>query len=736
MDMAEFKVWVEREDKRQPRDTSKRKSAKEATLKNAGKGKARVKPTAIDSEDEVEDVDGHDKPTIDGNFGNKDRVKQTPATRLLDAVGLTKSEFLCQVISVRASMKDFPFTELHRKTPHYRTRVITTGGLTWNPVSQNFKRDYAPVAIATVLECATVHTYRAKFLNTKACRGACVLRGILLEKLMEKSKSVVRENSLTGKNEIIQHWEFPDRLEVTLELDAPEVIDLDADAVTLPVNPSSQPSGSSLTRPIKPRAYDAESMLQVRLAPKAIGPEKEKKDKRSIVEQFVHTLEKNRWLLSQEPGVPQGTIESLANIAISILALVRLPSHSTLAPRIADRPSLYPDVLALLQHDRPAPHASFSLHPPQIMVINIARVAHDNEDWSDDPEGNAEFDPSSVVIPALKRRTHAVTNAFHKIVSSLLSLDFAHGKTYSLSPLAWLWHIGNYRVRPRRLRGYGEPTFVHSPCQSNSQSYTQMFDPADKPLTNETGENALREAKKTGKHHGLHPIDRVIPCAPCMPHHISWQLRNPRTISSVYVRSHSDHDTVQLRVTHPFPFFFQGHLRPPLRDGSKPRRRTDTSANPLQPKASILPPSRTGSRTGFFPFARKFSRADGGGNGEDSGDGEGGEEDEPNDEGDGDGKSKGGDEGDDGDDDSGQSKGERQSRDLPTPSQSRATGITPTPDDPRSSPSPESRSLGCASFSSLPLPFEATLTSLSTSFVPLYQPKPTTIVCTVSCPDT
>jgi len=350
VDFPEYKKWVEVLDAKKARDVPTRKSAKVANQKNKGKRKAlptdpsNVNPEDVDVEDDGGDCDG------DGDYGKDGRnagAHRSPGMKLLNALGMTKEVFLTRMSAVRTFMKDhFPFGLPHRSSDLYSKRIVTTGGLTWNPDSLNYKRDYAPVAICAILEVAIVETYRSKLLNTKACRGACVLRGILADRLTDKSISAIRFNPTKLKTEMCGHWAYTDLLAVKVELDGlSEVIDIDIDTDAnanapgpQPAPPSAsplqldgyQPPAASLPQPkIRPKAYNATSMSQVRQAAQTTNGKlaAQKKKKLPMVAELVDYLEKNKFLHCSHSKAPPGTVETLASFAISIIAKVRLPSR-------------------------------------------------------------------------------------------------------------------------------------------------------------------------------------------------------------------------------------------------------------------------------------------------------------------------------------------------------------------------------------------------------------------------
>ena len=384
VDFPEYKKWVEVYDAIKPREVPTRKSAKAANQKNKGKSKALptgpsdANPEDLDVEDDNGDPDG-DRDGDYGKDGRNARGHRSPGMKLLNALGITKEDFLNRMSDVRNFMKkSFPFALPHRSSDLFVERIVTTGGLTWNGTASNHKRDFAPIAICAILEVAIVQTYRSKLLNTKACRGACVLRGILADSLTGKSTSAIRYNPTKNKTEMCGHWAFTDLLTVTVELDGlSEVIDVDAIANapgSQPAPPSAplrlldgyQPPAASLAQPkIKPKAYDATSMSQVRQASHAMnGKSGARKEKKPMVTELVDYLEKNRFLHCSHSKAPPGTVETLASFAISVLAKVRRPFHPTFTPRLADRHPAF---------RRPNPFLPPSPSPVALLSFSIDR---------------------------------------------------------------------------------------------------------------------------------------------------------------------------------------------------------------------------------------------------------------------------------------------------------------------------------------------------------------------------
>lgn len=326
VDFTELRDLVEKFDNRKPRTTATKISAKSSASK--GKGKA-TQREAADNDDNDND---NDELTGEGN--DSDHVKRTKLQKSLHQLGITQENFLSEVDKIRESMKKFPFTQNERTTPHYGTRVVTTGGLTWNPESKKYKRDWATVAIVSALEVTIVGKYRASLLNTKNCQGACVLRGIFAEKLREKTQPNYTQHPVTGEMMATYSWTFPDNIEVTDGLDVVEVANVqdNASVAASKLSPPLQSPKPSQQRKIKPRAYDAK-MVQARVPAQEV-PAKEPK---LIVAQLVSDLENNRYLHSFNPGVPPRTLETMAHVAISMLARVRLYTLPSSPPRLAHK---------------------------------------------------------------------------------------------------------------------------------------------------------------------------------------------------------------------------------------------------------------------------------------------------------------------------------------------------------------------------------------------------------------
>ena len=131
VDFPEYKKWVEVYDAIKPREVPTRKSAKAANQKNKGKSKALptgpsdANPEDLDVEDDNGDPDG-DRDGDYGKDGRNARGHRSPGMKLLNALGITKEDFLNRMSDVRNFMKkSFPFALPHRSsdTPYLRIRA-------------------------------------------------------------------------------------------------------------------------------------------------------------------------------------------------------------------------------------------------------------------------------------------------------------------------------------------------------------------------------------------------------------------------------------------------------------------------------------------------------------------------------------------------------------------------------------------------------------------------------------
>ena len=243
VDFTELRDMVKEFDERKSRLTATSASIKSSTSKGKGKGRKAVQLEAADNDDE-----------LTGYGNDSDPVKRTKSQKLFLQLGITQAKFLNEVDKIRESMKDFPFTQNDRVASHYSRRVVTTGGLTWNPESKRYKRDWESVAIAGALEVNIVGKYRSLLLKTKRCPGACILRGIFVEKLTEKTQPIIMELPVTGEELVKQSWTFPDNIEVTDDLDVVEVVNV-WDNTSHPSLPLQSPQPSQ-KRKVKPRVHD------------------------------------------------------------------------------------------------------------------------------------------------------------------------------------------------------------------------------------------------------------------------------------------------------------------------------------------------------------------------------------------------------------------------------------------------------------------------------------------------
>lgn len=297
----EFREIVKVHDEKASSKTATRRSAKRGASKNA------ASVPLVEGNDDDDDSDG---------------IRRSPAQELLHRLRLSQGEFLTQLNHIRGFMKDFPFSNSDRVDPDFGKRVLTTGGLVWNPKTHCPDRDWAPISICATLECALVPLYRPDLLNNKNCEGACYLRKLFMKKLAEKSRALVAQDPKTTHKETVKTWKFADQLEVKEDANRAIPVGFDSSQPSQPSR-SSQSSQPSRTSPqlIKPKVYDANAMMHAREVAKQVCG----KTKKSQVFQFVENLEKNQYLFCSDTDVPTGTMETLAHFCITVLAEVSFP---------------------------------------------------------------------------------------------------------------------------------------------------------------------------------------------------------------------------------------------------------------------------------------------------------------------------------------------------------------------------------------------------------------------------
>lgn len=339
------------------------KAAETTSVKTASKRKE--KDSSGDGSDDDRGDDGSDRGNNvsdddDGDGSGSSGATKSPAELFLQALDLPVARFMREYRKNIQSMGQFPYGLEDRIAPNIGHRLLVMSGLTWNEDSQNRKRDWSNIAIAATLEMALIESYRADLL---ACPGASALRGSFKECFGEWAVQRLRTNALSQR-ELINEWSFADGIEV-LE--------------------------SASTSNGKAKAYDPDKVVEEMAVAHLAGLGLDL----SEIIPFVRYAEKCKYLACSEPGVRNGTIETLAHYYIS--GLIQVP--------------LYGRCFQPAMPHRFTP--SF-----QIICVNMAISTHKKLEGAGHGRRTAQFNKSLVKIPSIKRKPHAVSKAYYELVSA------------------------------------------------------------------------------------------------------------------------------------------------------------------------------------------------------------------------------------------------------------------------------------------------------------------------------
>ena len=183
---------------------------------------------------------------------------------------------------LRLMMDTSSFAQSRRLSDDLGTRLISMSAFSWNQESQSKSRDYGPIAIASALEAALIPLYRNELILSST--GAAELRREIFSLFSNAALPRVRS---AGADGYVQEWAFADDIPLPIASTLPVVRDYDA----LTARWEAAHSGGS--------AFQADPALSL-----------------------LKSLRKNKYLFCSTPGVPVGTLETLAHDHINSLVEV------------------------------------------------------------------------------------------------------------------------------------------------------------------------------------------------------------------------------------------------------------------------------------------------------------------------------------------------------------------------------------------------------------------------------
>ena len=297
--------------------------------------------SALSTPENIEDAIPKDRQL---SIDDDDDVKLDDAPSLIRKLKLTERQFLTVWCDNLVHMKKIPFdSKEDRLSPRMYDRIITVGGLMWNKDSQSMRRDWGPTATAAAIEGLLIEMYRPDLLNTKNCPGACSVRKALFDTLSKFSTQGVLTDWPERIGEVAQ-WDFVDGMKITTVEDTQPggmqaVGNRDGNASRVPMEgvlpaqnaSASQTSSrvnsrSSLKPTQKRQVYDADAISKALISARASTAPPAKKAKKAAsvpsIAEVVEYLENHPYLACSDPGVPPGTVETLASCCISVLVEV------------------------------------------------------------------------------------------------------------------------------------------------------------------------------------------------------------------------------------------------------------------------------------------------------------------------------------------------------------------------------------------------------------------------------
>jgi hypothetical protein len=218
------------------------------------------------------------------------------AEKFLAAVGWSEDEFVSAYGACYSIMGEKRITEKERLSKVLAQRILAISGLSWNTESKNRSRDWERYACAATGETALVQVYRKKLLIS--CPPARVLRKDLHDLFISwtTNRAQIPTGGQSGLN-ILHRWEFADNIYIGEDEIAEQPMDF---------SKMREEWGASLGTGKTSKAS------KIKVA----------KVKKDSIDSMLQMLKSNKFLHCSDPKASNGTLESLAAFAISVLGHV------------------------------------------------------------------------------------------------------------------------------------------------------------------------------------------------------------------------------------------------------------------------------------------------------------------------------------------------------------------------------------------------------------------------------